>query len=203
MNELTVSENDKLQFLADLRQSTAASHQKLEDSELSKAILLPDVTLAAYQTYLVKMYGVTKAAEDSIFPVIEGVVPDLDQRYKSLHVLEDLAKTGYPEEKLSSIPVFDYPFSSVSEALGFMYVTEGSTLGGRVLFKHIHQTLGLTAENGASYFWGYGPQTGILWKSFIAALTRFAVEKDESEKIIESAVQTFANIDNWLNEAAY
>jgi len=203
MNELTVPENDKLQFLANLRQNTAASHQKLEDSELSKAILLPDVTLADYQTYLVKMYGVTKACEDSVFPVIEEVVPDLDQRYKSLHILEDLAKTGYSEEKLSSIPVFDYPFSSVSEALGFMYVIEGSTLGGRVLFKHIHQTLGLTSENGASYFWGYGSQTGILWKSFIAALTRFAVEKDESEKIIESAVQTFANIDNWLNEAAY
>lgn len=203
MNELTVPENDKLQFLANLRQNTAASHQKLEDSELSKAILLPDVTLADYQTYLVKMYGVTKACEDSVFPVIEEVVPDLDQRYKSLHILEDLAKTGYSEEKLSSIPVFDCPFSTVSEALGFMYVIEGSTLGGRVLFKHIHQTLGLTSENGASYFWGYGPQTGILWKSFIAALTGFAVEKDESEKIIESAVQTFANIDNWLNEAAY
>jgi len=203
MNELAISEDEKTLFLASLRQNTAESHQKLEDSERSKAILRPSVTLADYQTYLVKMYGITKVCEDQVFPLIEAVVPDLSERYKSAYILEDLAKTGYPEEKLADLPVFDYTFSSVSEALGFMYVIEGSTLGGRVLYKHIHQALGLNAENGARYFWGYGPQTGILWKSFIAALAGFAVEKDESVKIIESAVQTFAYTDNWLNKAAY
>lgn len=203
MNELIVSEDDKTLFLASLRQTTAASHQKLEDSELSKAILLPSVTLADYQTYLVRMYGVIKACEDRVFPVVEGVVPNVDERYKSSYILKDLIATGYPEDKLAFLPVFQYPFTSVPEALGYMYVMEGSTLGGRVIYKHIHNTLGLTAENGAGYFWGYGPQTSTLWKSFIAALASFAVEKDESTKIIESAVQTFAYTENWLKEAAY
>ncbi|WP_353717451.1 hypothetical protein [Dyadobacter sp. 676] len=58
--------------------------------------------------------------------------------------------------------------------------------------------MGLTPQNGASYFWGYGARTGDLWKTFISFLTQFAREPEEREEVIASAKKTFTIIDRWL-----
>lgn len=199
MSEEILLHKDQDQFIKNLRQGTAESHLKLEENPLSKAILDPAVTVSDYQKYLIALYGVTASCERQVFPLLSTIVPDLDQRFKADLIVDDLRKTGLPEELINSIPVYQFEFSTIPEALGIMYVLEGSTLGGRVLYKHINQTLGLTYEEGASYFWGYGPQTGVLWKSFIAALTRFVEESDDAAPIIESAKKTFTLIDNWLS----
>ncbi len=82
-----------------------------------------------------------------------------------------------------------------------MYVLEGSTLGGKFLYNHINKTLGLDTTNGASYFYGYGPQTGSKWNTFVSLMADYAVDKNCENEIISSAVQTFSNIDHWLGQA--
>jgi len=201
MNEVTVSKENQELFLTKLRQKTSASHKQLEDNEYSKAILLPTVTLADYQTYIAKMYGVVVACERDIFPLINAVIPDLELRYKASFILKDLENTGVETRFLQNLPEYHFTVSNAAEAMGVMYVLEGSTLGGKFLYKHINQFLGLDAQNGASYFWGYGQQTGLLWKTFIAALNGFAILEDCGDEIISHAVQTFLKIDNWLGTA--
>ncbi|WAC10331.1 biliverdin-producing heme oxygenase [Dyadobacter pollutisoli] len=200
MSETTVFKNDQDLFIKNLRQETAASHQQLEENRLSKAILSPSVSLSDYQAYLSALYAVTIACEDQVFPAISAIIPDLQDRYKSNKIIEDLSFTGMSDVQIDALPVCRFEFSSPSEALGIMYVIEGSTLGGRILYKHIHETLGFDPERGAAYFWGYGTQTGILWKSFISAFSQFAVENDNSSQITDSAVKTFIIIDNWLSK---
>jgi heme oxygenase len=197
MNEASVLKDQDV-FIKSLRQETAESHQKLEENRLSKAILEPTVTLSDYQAYLSGLYGVIVSCEKQVFPVLNHVFPDLNERYKSDFILRDLKSTGFSDTQIDSLPVHIFDFLSVPEALGVMYVMEGSTLGGRILYKHVHEVLGLSEENGARYFWGYGPQTGIFWKSFISVFSQFAIESDESPEIINSAKKTFTLIDNWL-----
>lgn len=201
MSEATAFNTEQDLFFKRLRQETAESHQKLEDNRLSKAILTPSVSIQDYQTYLAALFGVTIACEDQIFPAISHTITDLTERYKSTLIIDDLLATGVTEAEIDTLPVYRFEFSSVAEALGIMYVLEGSTLGGRVLYKHIHETLGLTPENGASYFWGYGAQTGNLWKSFISFLTQFVDEQGGRGEVIASAKKTFTIIDNWLGRA--
>lgn len=200
MSEATALNTEHELFFKQLRQETAESHQKLEDNELSKAILLPSVSVQDYQAYLAALFGVTIACEDQIFPAIARHITDLGERYKSRMIIDDLIATGFSEEQIDALPVYRFEFSSAAEAMGIMYVLEGSTLGGRVLYKHIHEVLGLTPENGASYFWGYGTQTGNLWKTFISSLTQFVDTEGSRDEVIGSAKKTFAIIDNWLGQ---
>jgi heme oxygenase (biliverdin-IX-beta and delta-forming) len=188
MSEATAFNKEQELFFKKLRQETAESHQKLEDNPLSKAILDPSVSIRDYQ------------CEDQVFPTIPHIVTDLGERYKSQLIIDDLLATGFSETEIDTLPVYRFQFSSVAEAMGIMYVLEGSTLGGKVLYKHIHEVLGLTPENGAAYFWGYGPQTGHLWKSFISSLTQFVDEQEARDMVIASAKKTFTIIDNWFGQ---
>lgn len=202
MSEATAFNTEQDLFFKRLRQETAESHQRLEDNPLSKAILAPSVSVHDYQAYLAALFGVTIACEDQVFPAISHIVTDLGERYKSRLIIDDLLATGFSEAEIDALPVYRFEFSSVAEALGIMYVLEGATLGGRILYKHIHEALGRTPENGASYFWGYGAQTGNLWKSFISSLTQFVDRNGERNGVIGAAKKTFTIIDNWLGQAA-
>lgn len=201
MNEVPSFHSDQESFIQSLRKQTAVSHQKLEENHLSKMILAEKVSLTDYQNYLSAMYGVTVGCEDFVFTQIKDVFPDLDARRRSYLIIQDLQATGFSQSQIDALPVYRFSFSSLAENAGAMYVLEGSTLGGRMLYKHIHKTLGLTPENGCSYFWGYGDQTGTMWKSFISTFARFAQETGQSAEIIQGAENTFTIIDNWLDEA--
>lgn len=201
MNEATAVSTEQELFFKRLRQETAESHQQLEDNPLSKSILNPSVSVQDYRNYLAALFGVTIACEDQIFQNISHIVNDLPERYKSRLIIDDLLATGLSEAAIDALPVFQFEFSSAAEALGIMYVLEGSTLGGKILYKHIHEVLGLTPENGASYFWGYGSQTGNLWKSFISSLTQFVDEEQKRDEVVASAKKTFTIIDNWLTQS--
>jgi len=188
-------------FIQDLRKQTGPSHQKLEENALSKALLDPGVNMQAYQAYLAALYGVTVSFETSLATLIQDIIPDIAQRSRAHLIVNDLLATGFTVEQIADLPVYHHHLPTKSGAMGAMYVLEGSTLGGRILYKHIHKTLGLTVSNGASYFWGYGEETGIMWKSFVSKFTQFAIESGQSAEIIDSAVQTFTIIDHWLDEA--
>ena len=64
------------------------------------------------------------------------------------------------------------PLGELSEVMGSLYVIEGSALGGRVIAPHLKRTLGLGQGRGASYFHGFGGETGVMWNNFrvLAAL---------------------------------
>lgn len=76
-------------------------------------------------------------------------------------------------------------------ALGMAYVIEGSTLGGRVIMKHLSPRLQITETHGGTFFAGYGNETGSMWKEFIEALTEYANKPDQGSQVIEGAIAGF------------
>lgn len=87
--------------------------------------------------------------------------------------------------------------NSVSAEFGYLYVKQGSTLGGQVISRNLHHALGLVPGEDNSFFFGYGVNTGPQWKSFI---TRLENQPDLDEgQIVDAAMNTFETIQQSCN----
>ena len=188
-NELTATET----FLERLRAKTSVAHTNLEQLAVSVSIVNPNVTNDQYVHYLNLMHDVVKQAEEEIFPALTAFVSDLNERNKTFLLEEDLKVLGFSKTK-SQKPFENADSMSPAFAMGVLYVIEGSSLGGRVILKNIHTALGHTEEKGASYFAGYGNQTGSKWKSFLNALTTYEAQTNNEEEIIAGAEYAFTTI---------
>ncbi|MDQ5929214.1 MAG: hypothetical protein QG594_992, partial [Bacteroidota bacterium] len=71
---LAVSSN----FLMDLKTQTADSHKKLECLPVSESIVSPEMKLSDYIHYLCLMHDVHKDIESIVFPILSGIVDDLE-----------------------------------------------------------------------------------------------------------------------------
>jgi len=189
-------------FLHNLRENTSELHTALESLPISRQIISHEVSVNDYTLYLSLMYDVIKDAETNIFTVLTGIVSDLNSRYKHTILLEDLNTL----QSDKNITANNNPLSknlidkSAAFALGIMYVTEGSTLGGRVILKNIQVTLGYDENNGARYFAGYGSSTGSSWKKFLEFMTNYENECNCGAKIIAGANYAFNAIAQHLKE---
>jgi heme oxygenase len=103
-------------------------------------------------------------------------------------------------ERPSKFPFEDLPeVGSLGQALGCLYVMEGSTLGGRFIARRLHEHLGLTPASGAAFFHGYGEETGSRWKAFQQALVRYSAATENEFAVIGAAEETFSKFEKWLN----
>jgi heme oxygenase len=88
--------------------------------------------------------------------------------------------------------------SSPEAVVAYLYIREGSKLGGQVISKNLQQVLSLQPETHNSYFWGEGKNTGARWREFITLLT--AVEKKlDISATARYAVILFESLENWLS----
>ncbi|MFP9098340.1 biliverdin-producing heme oxygenase [Flavobacterium sp. RHBU_24] len=189
-------------FLDSLRKATQQSHTALEALPLSASLLKPDVTNAGYTNYLTLMRDVVKDAEENIFPALSRYIPENEIRNKTHFIEADLETLGSTMSGYTKVFTAGNPHFSPAFALGILYVIEGSSLGGRVILKNITAVLGHNSEKGATYFTGYGNQTGSHWKSFLAALIQFEQENNAGEEIIAGANFAFEAIHTHFSTSA-
>ena len=81
------------------------------------------------------------------------------------------------------------PLDTLEWQVGYAYVRQGSTLGGRVMHRALQQ-----AGVGQHFLGGYGAQTGAQWRRFLDALAGAAPRLD-SEAVCAAAVATFASFE--------
>lgn len=91
---------------------------------------------------------------------------DFDGRRKTPLLIADLKALGVADP--ASLPVAtEIPVAgNLTEAVGVLYVLEGSTLGGQMISKQFGQALGISGSNGGLFFHGYGAETGMKWREF-------------------------------------
>ena len=179
-------------FLEQLRADTADSHKNLEKLPLSMSIMSPTVSAEAYALYLNRMHDVIKNTEENIFPLLQNIFPDLEERRKLPLINADLAFLNAPKTEFKSPFVFSEKIS-VPFAIGIVYVVEGSSLGGRFILKNLQTALGYDVE-GVSYFNGYGNKTGSSWKNFLNVLTTYEEQNNVGSEIIAGADFAFQSI---------
>ncbi|SHI58626.1 Heme oxygenase [Roseomonas rosea] len=170
-----------------LRAETRADHDRLEGG---LALADPGLTLGRYRAVLSRFFGFWAGWE----PRVAAELSDdafLSPR-RRLHLLRgDLRALGVVPETLPTCP--PPALRGHGEAMGSLYVMEGSTLGGRVILKGL-EGLGLPAAGGHSYFNGYGEATGAMWRGF---LERLEAEPDAAA-VLRGAKATFAALADWM-----
>ncbi len=100
-------------------------------------------------------------AETALGPTLDPVADlDFESRRRGQH---------WRDHDAVETPAFPSP-ESRAEALGMLYVLEGSTLGGRVILREL---AGRGVDTGSLAFLDpYGKQAGDRWRGFIAVLDR-------------------------------
>jgi len=191
-------------FLQNLRSETAFSHLSLEQNPYSTALMSSNVKLEDYSNYLQKLYGFVLGFETYVFPLLKNIDSDIELRKKRVLMQNDLQNL---QIDLSTIPVvpknyFELHYPDALNALGGLYVLEGSMLGGVMIKKHLFEILQEKVVGNTQYLTGYGSETGKVWKNFLNILSN-SVKDAETEKIvINSAKNTFDLLNTWIATSA-
>jgi len=186
--------NNSNDFLARLRSETSAAHDQLEQTPLSMAVMAPEVSIESYKAYLQAMLAIHKGIEQTVFPVAEAVFGNMDERRKTELIRKDLEELGAGFTDMTE-PFTDEAYrEDLAFNLGILYVSEGSTLGGKVILKNVLQASESGFEEATRFLDAYGDQTGSRWKSFLSALDNYQASAGETirDQIIAGAVYGFA-----------
>ena len=188
-------------ILERMRDETRHLHTALEND---LPVMRPDLQLADYRRLIARFYGfyVPMEAALACVPGLELTLPDWPQRRKINSLVKDLGALGCTSQELAEMPlcVQISAIPGVEEALGCLYVLEGSTLGGQIIGRHLETVLQIGLHNGASFFRSYRDGVGLMWKTFQEVLR--SRDPADHERIIDAASQTFDCIHRWLKEEA-
>lgn len=174
-----------------LRRETAERHRRAEAAMPSLAALgnreVYRATLARLYLFYSRWELATQHCE-----MLREVVPDLAERRRlNLLELDIRALGGSPRgSPLSGCDVLTVP-----QALGALYVLEGSTLGGQIIRRAVAPALGTKA---LAFFTGHGARTGALWSSFVAALDRY---DGDADAVVAGADDCFADFERTLDSS--
>jgi heme oxygenase len=119
-----------------------------------------------------------------------------EKRKKLDLILSDLRHFGRLEVATQAPTVVLPAIENFPQAVGSLYVLEGSTLGGQFISKYLKAVLKLSDNQaGISFYQSYGPSTGQMWKQFCEFLDRYSESLKEAGKdrqyVLDSAKSTF------------
>ena len=178
-----------------LRTATQAAHARV-DACFPRG--LHDV--ADYRRYLCGMHALVEALESALAQA--RLLPEWIawRRPERVHWLrDDLAAVG--ATPLRSGPAL--PLGSTAEAVGALYVVEGSALGATQLLKDA-RSMGWNERNGAHFLHRHGGETaGGRWRDFIHNLERARFDLEAEAALFDAAARTFAYAEHEFLRAAH
>ena len=186
--------------LSMLRSGTAAEHAHLERS---LDLLDPALDRTRLADVIERMHGFWQAAEAGLdawaarFPADAGRV-SWERRRRAGLFAADLATLGAP--CADGGPELPAP-AGTDEALGRLYVLEGSTLGGAFIDRHLAALPGLSGLRLRA-FSPYGAETGAMWHAFRSAVRARVTAGGDAATMVAAARQTFGALAVWCRPAA-
>lgn len=177
-----------------IKQATATAHV---DTERSLIKWLKRVeTKEAYGHILWVFYHFFSPLEQAIQHQLSPLeLPRLQQRTRAHLILEDYARLGLQMGAATTstpLPAAD----NALQALGVMYVLEGSSLGGQHIAQMLRQQSDLAGA--VQFFNGYGGETDQMWHEFRQFLNRFIQTEAELQTVAAAAIHTFTLLNQRL-----
>ena len=178
-----------------LRAGTATEHA---DVERTLDLMSPELHRSRLIAVLDRLHGFWAAAEGDLdawagrHPADAAAV-DWGRRRRAglfahdLHALDATGGTARPH-----LP----HIHSTDEALGRLYVLEGSTLGGTFIDRHL---AGLPQLAGVRLraFSPYGSETGAMWHAFRRTTRERVAAGGDATLVVAAARQTFGALAAW------
>jgi len=184
-------------ILTRLKQKTLLHHERLE----KRLDLFHGVrTYDDYRRLLGKFLGFYEPAEEVLEAAFNWTAINFDftSRKKTPLLLRDLHSLGIEDTLLlprcKTLPALD----TLAQAFGCLYVFESATLGWGIVLKHLSRTLGVTREDGGSFFNSYGDRVVAMWHDFAQQLRAYASRPDLEEAVIIAAVNTLVHMEQWM-----
>ena len=191
-------------ILTRLKHETQAAHQAIE----ARVDLLNRLgSVADYRQLLERFWGFYAPIEEAVAagPEWASFGVDIQQRMKAPALARDLQSLGLSPVAVDALPLCRTlpAMASFPHRLGCLYVLEGATLGGQIIAREVHGRLGLTAEQGCSFFASYGEHVGAMWRAFRVLLLQAAADELAAEALVRGANETFEAFDRWLALESY
>lgn len=178
-----------------LNQITNEPHQKLD--ALVKAHK-PFDDVASFARFVVAQY-LFQSELKALYtdPALKQIVPDLPERCRAEQAKADLAdlNTEVPAPVAGAVTS-----PSKAEALGWIFVSEGSKLGAAFLIKRA-VGLGLSDTFGARHLGEPAGGRAEGWKSFIRTLDGLELTAEEEADLDKGAVAAFERFTVLLEHA--
>lgn len=177
-----------------IKEATKSAHQKLEVVVVKKLKAIK--TNDDYADLLKHFYAYFSKVEQAIAPYITTeVLPDYSARRTSIYLKQDIEALGFSTNSLPHAQALD--INSAPEAIGALYVMEGSIMGGKIIVQMLAKG-GIT--EGVSFFSGYGEATDSMWALFIEALNKTGAANPQGA--IDAANKTFSQFENVFETAS-
>jgi len=176
--------------------------------EVEQTLALPGSiqTMADYRRWLIRFFGIYQPLELLLtgFAGWTAAGIQFDQLGHTEALLKDLKAMACDPDSIKLASAEALPMvETFGQAIGALYVLEGSKLGGRYILKDLSNRLGSEIEGMNAFFTGYGADTAVRWASFKESLDRFsALRPVEFPEVIAGARMTFAAIDAWMSPLA-
>ncbi|MBN2895666.1 MAG: biliverdin-producing heme oxygenase [Campylobacterales bacterium] len=185
-----------------LKTMTAPFHDALESTRLAQAMASGGVGRSDYARYLTQLYVVHSVIEPRVRQWAQWADYGIDiERRARLELLRlDLAALGVAEPSTPMQRVWDERWG-FPEAVGVMYVLEGSTMGGRFLAQRLLSIVGNDGLPAMRYFSAYGDQTMRMWGEYTHFLNRYAQDATlaEHNRVLLAACALFLRLQEILS----
>lgn len=174
-----------------LKEETAQAHRETEQFSRGEEIMSKRLTQEGYIDILLKNYQLHRHFEPALL-AMEGLNElfdgQLGERMRTNSLQGDLeAMKAEPQLFEGELPMPE----TIAQALGCMYVLEGSTLGGAVILRQLQQIPELNELAAFSFYGFYGKELGKKWQEFGVILTNFAQDAEKEEEVVAFAKTTF------------
>jgi heme oxygenase len=179
-----------------LRQATGAVHERLHGVPVFARLAAGRIGLAEYVGLLRRLLGFHTGVEAALLaaPSLLPYGIAIEERRRSPLLMADLKALG--TAPLAPVARFPQP-DSAAWAMGCLYVTEGSTLGGQHLARALDAIL--PGEAGRSFLRGYGARHGAMWRECCVAIESCGAETGQLEAMIAGAEATFERFEIWFS----
>jgi heme oxygenase len=190
-----------------LRSATHTYHVLLNQHPLLMGLTKPDYSLANYRKLLLVYFHLYQALEGQIshFMSTQACAFDYTARYKLPWLLNDIAFFKDEPDAIGNVPCLAIvlpEIENIGQLIGMLYVLEGSTLGGQLIFRSLVNYHGLNINEGACFFNGYGESAQLMWQDFLCFSDIISRDDYQCQAAKVAACQTFQLFKQVLDQYA-
>jgi len=176
-----------------LKEKTNRIHQQVEKDNLAKEIIDHAISIDNYKKLLIQNFKFYHTIEQALIRnthlIRSSLHPFLDMD-KTQRLKEDLKRLDYDVDTQNNQPNH-FEINSENAALGALYVSEGSALGGLLISKHLKKCPNLSSIKEHSFF---GNDASLIlgrWRNFQQIVEQHFYDENIKQEVLNSAKATF------------
>ncbi len=185
-----------------LKELTRPYHDQVENKAFADKIMDGSLSYAQYQELIYGNFLFHSVVETALLNGLPSHIQrqlQLSERLKKDILEKELTQMGMPTVDTSQLPKL--VLDSMYEALGALYVMEGSTLGGAMIKKKLLKNAEIAQKAPLLFYGCYGEDTGKYWKAFMGVMHAISYTPQQEEEVVEAAIRSF-NVFGQCLEAA-